>query len=124
MWVDTRMTHPLQESSRGSSCAGSASFAVANVDTTAFRDHRITRKQAAQRIGVLELRFAAFTVKVNEVRPTAPPLRALQAEYAHTYILEDAYLSALVSGLANDELGDLPNTRTSSERRSSRGALG
>jgi hypothetical protein len=77
----------------------------------AFREHRITRKQAAQRIGALELRFAAFTVKVNEVQPTTPSLRALQAEYAHTYILEDAYLSALVSGLANDELGDLPNTQ-------------
>jgi hypothetical protein len=62
-------------------------------------------------MGALELRFASFTVKVNSIEPSVPALRSLQDEYAHTYILEDAYLSALVSGLANDELDALPNTQ-------------
>jgi hypothetical protein len=38
-------------------------------------------------------------------------LRSLHAEYAHTYILEDAYLSALATGLALDDLRDLPDTQ-------------
>jgi hypothetical protein len=38
-------------------------------------------------------------------------LRALHAEYAETYVLEDAYLSALVTGLAEHRFSDLPNTQ-------------
>lgn len=38
-------------------------------------------------------------------------LRALNAGYAGTYVLEDAYLSALTAGLAGGELGDLPDTQ-------------
>ena len=90
----------------------------------AFRDHRITRKQAAQRIGALELRFATFTVEVNSIEPSVPAVRSLQASTRTRTYLEDAYLSALVSGLANDELGDLPNTQACNEPRSSRGAPG
>jgi len=40
-------------------------------------------------------------------------LRLLHGEYAHTYVLEDAYLSALVSGLAGRDLEGLPNTQDS-----------
>jgi len=32
-------------------------------------------------------------------------------EYAQTCVLEDAYLSALASGLAQHDLGNLPNTQ-------------
>ena len=35
----------------------------------------------------------------------------LNAPYANTYVFEDAYLSALVAGLADDELTNLPNTQ-------------
>jgi hypothetical protein len=77
----------------------------------AFRAHRLTPAQAARRMGRLELRFAAYTVDVNAIRPAPPALRPLQAEYARTYILEDAYLSALVSGLANRHLDGLPDTQ-------------
>jgi hypothetical protein len=78
---------------------------------TAFHEHRLTAAQAARRMGRLELRFAAYTVDVNAIRPALPALRSLQAEYAHTYILEDAYLSALVNGLAESDLGGLPDTQ-------------
>lgn len=78
----------------------------------ASREHRITAAQAARRMGALERRFAAFTVDIASIQPAAAPLRPLHAEYAHTYILEDAYLSALVSGLAEHNLDHLPNTQS------------
>jgi len=72
---------------------------------------RISPQQAALRMGALERRFAAYTVAIAEVQPTTPELRSLQAIYAHTFILEDSYLSALTTGLAESELDDLPNTQ-------------
>ena len=47
-----------------------------------------------------------------QIEPTIPALRSLHAEYAQTYVLEDAYLSALASGLAHHELGNLPDTQS------------
>lgn len=77
----------------------------------AFHAHRLTAAQAARRMGRLELRFAAYTVEVNAIRPALRALVPLQVEYAHTYILEDAYLSALVNGLAKNDFDGLPDTQ-------------
>jgi hypothetical protein len=77
----------------------------------AFRDHRITPAQAAVRIGALERRFAAYTVDVQALQPATAAIGSLHAQYAHTYILEDAYLSALVAGLAEGDARDLPDTQ-------------
>jgi hypothetical protein len=79
---------------------------------TAFHDHRIAPAQAALRMGALERQLAADTVDAMAIQPTLATLRSLHAEYAQTYILEDAYLNALVSGLSQDELGDLPHTQS------------
>jgi hypothetical protein len=62
-------------------------------------------------MGRLERRFAAYTVKVAGIEPATAQLRVLHAAYAHTYVLEDAYLSALANGLAERNLDDLPNTQ-------------
>lgn len=59
----------------------------------------------------LERRFAAYTVQVAAVEPATPQLRLLHALYDQTYVLEDAYLSALANGLAERELDNLPNTQ-------------
>lgn len=77
----------------------------------AYHDHEASPAQAAARIGQLEGRFAAYTVEIAAIEPRTAPLRALQAAYAHTYVLEDAYLSALVTGLADRDLDDLPDTQ-------------
>jgi hypothetical protein len=76
----------------------------------AFRARRISGPEAARRMGDLELGFAAYAVEVNALRPDTAKLRSLQAEYARTYVLEDAYLSALVAGLRQHELSGLPRT--------------
>ncbi len=77
----------------------------------AFDERRIGPGEAARRMGELERRFAAYTVNMVAVDPSTAQLRALNAGYANTYVLEDAYLSALVAGLADGELSDLPNTQ-------------
>ena len=70
----------------------------------AFHDRRIAPREAARRMGRLEQRFAAYAVDIAAVDPPTAQLRALNAGYANTYVFEDAYLSALVAGLADGEL--------------------
>jgi hypothetical protein len=77
----------------------------------AFHDRRLAPSEAARRMGRLEQRFATYAVAVAAIHPPTAELRALNAGYADTYVFEDAYLSALVAGLADGELGDLPNTQ-------------
>jgi hypothetical protein len=76
----------------------------------AYRRHRISAARASARMSALERRFAAYTDDIAAIRPEAM-LRRLHDQYAHTYVLEDAYLSAMVSGLAEHDLGNLPNTQ-------------
>jgi hypothetical protein len=77
---------------------------------SAYHDKRISPRRASQRMGVLERRFAAYTVDIAAIAPATARLRSVNAPYAHTYILEDSYLSALTSGLAEGDLDDLPDT--------------
>lgn len=76
----------------------------------AFRARRLDGRQAARSMGNLEWRFADYAVAIAAIQPATPALRSLQAKYAATYVLEDAYLSALVSGLRRHDLGRLPQT--------------
>jgi hypothetical protein len=77
----------------------------------AYRDGRVSSRQASLRMGALERRFAAYTVDLGAIQPATAQMRALNAPYAHTYILEDAYLSALTTGLAERKLDGLPDTQ-------------
>ena len=79
-----------------------------------LRDARVGRSspaRAGRRMGALERRFAAYAVDIAAIAPAAPALRRLHAVYAHTYILEDAYLSALAAGLTERQLDHLPDTQ-------------
>jgi hypothetical protein len=79
---------------------------------SAYRERRIPAREASLRMGGLERRFAAYTVEIAAVEPATAALRSLNMPYAHTYILEDSYLSALTAGLARGDLGGLPNTQS------------
>jgi hypothetical protein len=59
----------------------------------------------------MERRFAARTVEMDTIAPANPALARINAPYAHTYVLEDTYLAALASGLADHDVGDLPDTQ-------------
>ena len=76
-----------------------------------YRDGRVSARQASVRMGSLERRFAAYTVEIAAIQPATGALRTLNAPYAHTYILEDSYLSALTTGLAERNLDGLPDTQ-------------
>jgi hypothetical protein len=78
---------------------------------SAYRDGRISSQQASLRMGALERRFAAYTLDMAALQPATAQLRSLNEPYAHTYILEDAYLSALNTGLAERNLDGLPDTQ-------------
>ncbi|HEV2310676.1 MAG TPA: hypothetical protein VGU73_09140 [Acidimicrobiia bacterium] len=75
-----------------------------------WRDHRLTGAQASAAMGALEQRFAAYTVQINSLAPSDPTLRRINAPYAHTYLLEDAYLRALAAALPTGVFGSLPRT--------------
>jgi hypothetical protein len=77
----------------------------------AYHDNHISPRRASLRMGVLERRFAAYTVDMAAIRPATAQLRSVNAPYAHTYILEDSYLSALTTGLAERDLDELPDTQ-------------
>lgn len=76
-----------------------------------YRSGRLSPGRAAGRMEALERRFAAYTVDVAAIEPGSGRLRSLHASYAHTYVLEDSYLSALVAGLAGRRLEHLPDTQ-------------
>ena len=77
---------------------------------SAYHDRRISPRQSSLRMSALERRFAAYTVDIAAIAPTTAQLRSVNAPYAHTYILEDSYLSALTTGLAERNLDGLPDT--------------
>lgn len=78
----------------------------------AYRERRIPSDQAVVAMAHLERRFATSTVEINRLRPSDSTLRRVNAPYAHTYILEDAYLSALVAALRTGDFRDLPDTQS------------
>lgn len=63
-------------------------------------------------MGKLERQFPADTVAITAIHPATAELRTLHAKYAHTYVLEDAYLSAAAVGLAERDLNVLPDTQS------------
>jgi NAD-dependent oxidoreductase involved in siderophore biosynthesis len=79
---------------------------------SAFGEHRLGAGVAQGRIEDLERRFAPYVVKIAALAPVPAALRSAQASYAHTYVLEDAYLSALAAALPEREFDDLPDTQS------------
>jgi hypothetical protein len=77
-----------------------------------FQKHTLTDAQAAASMGSLEQAFANYTVDINALGPSDPALAAINSPYAHTFILEDSYLNALVTGMAQDNVTRLPDTQS------------
>jgi hypothetical protein len=76
----------------------------------AYREHRISPTVAWRRMNALEERFAADAVRIADVRHVPAPLRTAQRRYAHTFVFEDAYLSALAAAIPDRAFDDLPAT--------------
>jgi hypothetical protein len=78
---------------------------------SAYRDHRLSASRARSRVDALERRFAVYARRIAAVGPVPGSLRSAARAYAHTYVLEDSYLSALAAALPSREFGELPNTQ-------------
>ena len=78
---------------------------------TAYRDHRISPSRASSRMNALERRFAGYARRIAAIHPVPATLRGAGRAYAHTYVLEDAYLSALAAALPDREFDSLPDTQ-------------
>jgi hypothetical protein len=74
----------------------------------AYRGHQISPKEAGRRFDRLERRFAGYTDRIAAIEPKNALLARLHRPYAHTYVLEDAYLSALAAALPEQQFDHLP----------------
>lgn len=79
---------------------------------SAYREHRLGPRAAQRRFERLERRFAAFAVRIAALGGAPVDLRSAQRSYAHIYVLEDAYLSALAAALPEREFDQLPETQS------------
>ena len=78
---------------------------------TAYSRHRLGPREAEREMNSLEGRFATYTRKINGLGPVPPALAVAQHAYAHTYILEDAYLRALAAAIPSRSFDNLPKTQ-------------
>jgi hypothetical protein len=74
-----------------------------------YRDGDLSAAQAERRMGRIERGTAAYAVRIAEVEPVPDEMRAAQDAYAHTFVLQDTYLSALVASLKSRQFDGLPH---------------
>lgn len=75
---------------------------------TAYAQHRIGPAAAKRRMGALERGAAAYAVRIAAVDPVPEAIRAAHDAYAHTFVLQDTYLSTLVAALPTRAFDELP----------------
>lgn len=74
-----------------------------------YREGELTAAQAERRMGRIEGGTAGYAVKIAEVEPVPEEIRAAQDAYAHTFVLQDTYLSALTAALKDRAFDELPH---------------
>ena len=78
----------------------------------AYRERRLGPVEAQRRMNALERRFAAYARRIAALRQVPSELRSAHRAYAHTYVLEDSYLSALAAALPGRDYEGLPKTQS------------
>jgi hypothetical protein len=74
-----------------------------------YADGELSAAEASRRLGRLERRVAGYAVRIAAVEDVPDELRAAHNAYAHTFVLQDTYLSALVAALKNRQFDELPH---------------
>ena len=74
-----------------------------------YNDGDLTAAQAEHRMGRLERGVARYAVRIAEVEPVPDEMRAAQDAYAHTFVLQDTYLSALTAAIPDRAFDELPH---------------
>jgi hypothetical protein len=75
----------------------------------AYNAHEISTAEAVRRMGRLERRVADYAVEIAEVDPVPEAIRAEHDGFAHTFVLQDTYLSTLVAALPSRSFDELPH---------------
>jgi hypothetical protein len=74
-----------------------------------YRNGDLSAGQAKRRMGRIERGAADYAVRIAAVEPVPEELRAAQDAYAHTFVLQDTYLSSLVAALETRQFDELPH---------------
>ncbi|MFL5908515.1 MAG: hypothetical protein ACJ75Z_13070 [Solirubrobacterales bacterium] len=74
-----------------------------------YADGDLSAAEAERRMGRLEAGVAAYAVEIAEVAPVPDEIQAVHDAYAHTFILQDTYLSTLVASLKSRDFEQLPH---------------
>jgi hypothetical protein len=69
----------------------------------------LSAAQAERRMGRIERGAAGYAVRIASIDDVPDEMRAAQDAYAHTFVLQDTYLSALTSVLKDRTFDELPH---------------
>jgi hypothetical protein len=78
---------------------------------SAYDDREIGAGEARRRLGRIERGVADYAVEIAAVQQVPEELRAAHDAYAHVFILQDTYLSALVAALSERQFNELPDVQ-------------
>src|SRR3954463_1502731 len=74
-----------------------------------YSEGDLSAAQAERRMGRLERGEADYAVRIASIEDVPDEMRAAQDAYAHTFVLQDTYLSTLVASLKSREFDELPH---------------
>jgi hypothetical protein len=74
-----------------------------------YNDGDLSAAEATRRMGRIERGAARYAVQIAAVSPVPDEMQAAQAAYAHTFVLQDTYLSALTASLKDRAFDELPH---------------
>ena len=74
-----------------------------------YRDGDLSATQAQRRMGRIERGAAAYAVQIAALEDVPEEMQATQDAYAHTFVLQDTYLSALTAALEERAFDELPH---------------
>ncbi len=74
-----------------------------------YRDGDLSAKQAQHGMDRIEHGAAEYAVRIAAIEDVPEEMRAAQDAYAHTFVLQDTYLSALAAALPDRAFDQLPH---------------
>jgi hypothetical protein len=74
-----------------------------------YRDGALNAAQAGRRMGRIERGAANYAVRIASIEGVPDEMGAAQDAYAHTFVLQDTYLSSLVAALPERQFDELPH---------------
>ena len=74
-----------------------------------YRDGDLSAKQAQRGINRIERGAAGYAVRIAAIQGVPEEMQNAQDAYAHTFVLQDTYLSALAAALPTRAFDELPH---------------